>query len=216
MWTVPLWAGRPEQMPSFSVDRWRILGALNADLRVAGDCYRADGGYADFHALRYMHIKALAKRNGPFKVVQTPPRNFTPVMALGVCTHLGLYDQASALYPLPDLTKPAPRSTPSTSAATPAACKIDRFFLNRFVGRAATSRKRTRPAEGLAHGSIDAIVPMMPVPNRTLAGRDTTGPPAFARSGLGDGSADRLGVDSFAVPGLRRAPEVIATGYTDF
>ncbi len=43
------------------------------------------------------------------KVVQSLARHSTPVLTLGVYTHLGLYDQTPALDALPDLTKPAPK-----------------------------------------------------------------------------------------------------------
>jgi len=114
----PWLAGRPEGTPVFPVDRWEILEALKADLRAAGVEYRTDEGYADFHALRHTYITTLAKSNAPVKVVQSLARHSTPVLTLGVYTHLGLYDQTPALDALPDLTKPAPRSEPSTLAAT--------------------------------------------------------------------------------------------------
>src|SRR5262249_6835341 len=102
----------------FPVDRWAILAALRADLRVAGVEYENERGFADSHALRHTYITALAKSSAPVKIVQSLARHSTPVLTLGHYTHLGLYDQAPALDALPDLTRPAPDPEPSILAAT--------------------------------------------------------------------------------------------------
>ena len=57
------------------------------------------------HSLRHSYITALAKSNAPVKIVQSLARHSTPVLTLGVYTHLGLYDQTPALDALPDLTR---------------------------------------------------------------------------------------------------------------
>jgi integrase len=114
----PWLAGRPEGPPIFPVDRWAILEALKADLKVAGIAYENDEGFADFHALRHTYITALAKSNAPVKIVQTLARHSIPVLTLGVHAHVGLYDQAPALDARPDLTRPAPAPEPKTLAAT--------------------------------------------------------------------------------------------------
>jgi integrase len=115
---APWVAARPKGKPIFPVSRWAILTGLQADLRSAGIAYTTDEGTADFHALRHTYITALAKSNAPVKIVQTLARHSTPVLMLGVYTHVGLYDQAPALDALPDLTRPAPRSEPTILAPT--------------------------------------------------------------------------------------------------
>ena len=115
---APWVAARPKAKPIFPVSRWAILTGLQADLRSAGIPYTTDEGTADFHALRHTYITALAKSNAPVKIVQTLARHSTPVLTLGVYTHVGLYDQAPALDALPDLTQPAPQSEPTILAPT--------------------------------------------------------------------------------------------------
>ncbi len=114
----PWLADRPKGQPIFPVDRWAILEALKADLKVAGIADENDEGFADFHALRHTDITALAKSNAPVKIVQTLARHSTPVLTLGVHAHVGLNDQAPALDALPDLTRTAPTREPSALAAT--------------------------------------------------------------------------------------------------
>ena len=115
---APWLDARQKGEPIFPVSRWAILTGLQADLRSAGIPYTTDEGTADFHALRHTYITALAKSNAPVKIVQTLARHSTPVLTLGVYTHVGLYDQAPALDALPDLTQPAPRSEPTILAPT--------------------------------------------------------------------------------------------------
>jgi integrase/recombinase XerD len=105
---TPWLARKPKGQPIFPVNRWAIIAALQADKRDAGIEYENDLGTADFHALRHTYITALAKSTAPAKIVQSLARHSTPVLTLGVYTHLGLDDQAPALNALPDLTKPGP------------------------------------------------------------------------------------------------------------
>jgi integrase len=114
----PWLAGKPEGQPLFPVTRWAILAALQGDLAVAGIEYENSEGFADFHALRHSFITTLAKSNAPVKIVQSLARHSTPVLTLGVYTHLGLYDQTPALDALPDLTQPAPRPEAAKKTGT--------------------------------------------------------------------------------------------------
>jgi integrase len=100
--------GRLEGQPLFPVDRWAILNALKFDLEAAEIAYETEDGFADVHSLRHDYITALAKSNAPVKVVQSLARHSTPVLTLGLYTHLGLYDQTPALDALPDLTQAPP------------------------------------------------------------------------------------------------------------
>jgi integrase len=111
-------AQRPEGQPVFPADRWQILEALKADLKVAGIEYETDEGFADVHSLRHGYITALAKSNAPVKIVQSLARHSTPVLTLGVYTHLGLYDQTPALDALPDLTKTPPTTQTARKIGT--------------------------------------------------------------------------------------------------
>ena len=114
----PWLSAKPKGQPLFPVSRWAILTALQADEIGAGIEYKNDEGFADFHALRHSFITTLAKSNAPVKIVQSLARHSTPVLTLGVYTHLGLYDQTPALDALPDLTKPAPRSEAAKKTGT--------------------------------------------------------------------------------------------------
>ena len=113
----PWLAERPGGTQIFPVDRWAILEAMKADLAVAGIEYENDEGFADVNSLRHGYITALAKSNAPVKIVQSLARHSTPVLTLGVYTHLGIYDQTPALDALPDLTRPASDSEPYILAA---------------------------------------------------------------------------------------------------
>jgi integrase len=114
----PWLAGRREGQQVFPVDRWAILEALKADLKAADIQYKTDEGFADVHSLRHAYITALAKSNAPVKIVQSLARHSTPVLTLGVYTHLALYDQTPALDSLPDLTRTGPDSEPGALAVT--------------------------------------------------------------------------------------------------
>jgi integrase len=109
---------RPDGQRIFPVDRWAILEALKFDLKAAGIEYENDEGFADVHSLRHAYITALAKSNAPVKIVQSLARHSTPVLTLGVYTHLGLYDQTPALDALPDLTRPAPQPEAAKKTGT--------------------------------------------------------------------------------------------------
>ena len=114
----PWLAGKPNGQPLFPVTRWAILAALQGDEAVAGIEYENDEGFADFHALRHSFITTLAMSNAPVKIVQSLARHSTPVLTLGVYTHLGLYDQAPASDALPDLTQTAPRPEAAKKTGT--------------------------------------------------------------------------------------------------
>ena len=118
----PWLAGKPLGIPLFPVTRWAILAAMQADLRAAGVAYETEEGFADFHALRHTFITALAKSNAPVKIVQSLARHSTPTLTLNCYSHVGLFDQSSALDALPDLTRPAPRSEPALKTGTDDSC----------------------------------------------------------------------------------------------
>jgi len=76
---------------------------LRADLDAAGIAYRDDAGrVCDFHALRHTYVTRLARSGATVKVVQTLARHSTPVLTLGVYSHLELADGAAALAALSD------------------------------------------------------------------------------------------------------------------
>jgi len=76
---------------------------LRADLDAAGIPYRDDGGrVCDFHALRHTFVTRLARSGASVKVVQTLARHSTPVLTLGLYSHLEISDGAAALAALPD------------------------------------------------------------------------------------------------------------------
>jgi integrase len=114
----PWLIGKPNCQPLFAVSRWAILAALQGDELAAGIQYENEQGFADFHALRHSFITTLAKSNAPVKIVQSLARHSTPVLTLGVYTHLGLYDQTPALDALPDLTRPAARPEAAKKTGT--------------------------------------------------------------------------------------------------
>src|SRR5262249_15706151 len=114
----PWLASKPAGGRLFPVTRWAILVPLQADLRSAGVLYETEEGFADFHAIRHTFITALTKSNAPVKIVQSLARHSTPTLTLNCYSHVGLFDQSSALEALPDLTRPAPHSEPSLKTGT--------------------------------------------------------------------------------------------------
>jgi hypothetical protein len=151
----PWLAGRPKGQPNFPIDRWAILAALQADEAAAGIEYENEEGFADFHALRHSYITALAKSNAPVKIVQSLARHSTPVLTLGVYTHLGLDDQAPALVALPDLTQPAPDSETVDFGCDGYGCGTHKRSP---IGRALAARRRrfgTRSVTSRRDGGIE-------------------------------------------------------------
>jgi hypothetical protein len=114
----PWLAHRAPGQPLFGRLTQRTAEMLRHDLEAAGVPYETNSGVADFHCLRHSYVTALAKSNAPVKIIQSLARHSTPTLTLGVYAHVGLYDQVAALDALPDLTRPAPDSEPSSLAAT--------------------------------------------------------------------------------------------------
>jgi integrase len=192
----PWVAGKANGQPIFPVDRWAILEAFKADLRDAGVEYETAEGIADFHAVRHSYVTALAKSNAPVKIVQSLARHSTPVLTLGVYTHLGLYDQAPALDALPDLTKPAPEPEPSTLAATGTdSVTPDRHRLSALCQRAEDGLRRDRSSQDVIADS-PAIASMHVLP---LKNRDTDGYSRIPTVADANGSVSAAG----ARPGLQ-------------
>jgi site-specific recombinase XerC len=165
---APWLAARPKAQPIFPVDRWAILAALQGDLSDAGIPYETEEGFADFHALRHTYITTLAMSSAPVKIVQSLARHSTPVLTLGVYTHLGLYDQAPALDALPDLTRSAPVAEPSVLAATGTdSVTVDRHDLAAHWQRAGDVSGRDQSLPDVIAGStVQASMPPAPLKDR--------------------------------------------------
>ncbi len=167
----PWLAGKANGQPIFPVNRWGIIAALQADLRVAGVKYETEDGVADFHAMRHTYITALAKSNAPVKIVQSLARHSTPVLTLGVYTHLGLYDQAPALDALPDLTKPSPEYEPTILAATGTEGTTHKQTLAPSVIHSKDGLGRDQSIPDVIAGStVPALMQASPLKNRDSDG----------------------------------------------
>jgi len=118
---IPWLEGKPPGSPIFGDLTKHTNLMIQADLEAAGIAYQdPEGRFADFHALRHSFVTALAMSSAPVKVVQSLARHSTPSLTLGVYSHVGLFDQASALEALPDQVQgTGPTKTePKTLAAT--------------------------------------------------------------------------------------------------
>ncbi len=114
----PWLAARAPGKPLFGKLTKHTANLLKHDLEAAGIPYETASGTADFYCLRHSYVTALAMSNAPVKVVQSLARHSTPSLTFGIYAHVGLHDQAPALDALPDLTRRAPSSEPTTLAKT--------------------------------------------------------------------------------------------------
>lgn len=96
-------ADRPDDRSLFPIESTHTAEMIRVDLEAAGIPYETASGVADFHSLRHTFVTMLAKRTAPVKVVQMLARHSTPTLTLGVYSHVGLDDQASALEALPSI-----------------------------------------------------------------------------------------------------------------
>lgn len=76
-----------------------------SDFLVAKD---ASGCVADFHALRHTYITRVVKSGVTVKMAQELARHSTPVLTLGVYSHIGLHDTSKAVNALPSLKPTVP------------------------------------------------------------------------------------------------------------
>jgi len=92
---------------------------MRADLHRAGIPYRDSAGrVADFHALRHTYISRLVQSGVNVKVAQELARHSTPMLTLGVYTHLTLHDRTAALDALAPIETPDPRRETTKATGT--------------------------------------------------------------------------------------------------
>ncbi len=159
----PWLASKAPGEPVFGNLTTRTSELIQRDLKAAGIPYRdASGRVADFHALRHSYVTALAMSANPVKVVQSLARHSTPALTLGVYTHVGLYDQTTALKALPDLSRPP--SEREALAATGTEGRTHRKTFAPHLIHAEDAEGRIEPDTG-DHGCTD-----QPVPSRGSVG----------------------------------------------
>ena len=77
---------------------------LRKDLESAGIAYKDDAGrYVDFHSLRHSFISNLTRSGVSPKIAQSLARHSTIGLTMDTYTHIGLYDERTALDSLPKL-----------------------------------------------------------------------------------------------------------------
>ena len=109
--------GKAPGTPVFaSIPRLRTGVMLRQDLARCGIPFKTPEGVVDLHSLRHGYITALGKAGVPVKVLQTLARHADPRLTLNVYSHISLFDTASAVESLPDLSRPVPPR--QTMAAT--------------------------------------------------------------------------------------------------
>ncbi len=91
--------GRSPQAPVFTMPYpSAVCRMLKKDLAEAGIVYKDDAGrVADFHALRHTFVTNLVRSGAGVKTAQTLARHSTPVLTLGVYSHVGLTDTRAAV-----------------------------------------------------------------------------------------------------------------------
>ena len=88
--------------PGFQVNKAAKM--LRVDLDVAGITYRDETGrVADFHSLRHTFISNLTRSGVSPKIAQSLARHSTIGLTMDTYTHIGLYDERTALDSLPEL-----------------------------------------------------------------------------------------------------------------
>jgi len=97
--------GADEQSKVFS--KFRVNKAakmLRKDLDAAGIAYKDGAGrVADFHSLRHTFISNLTRSGASPKIAQSLARHSTIGLTMDTYTHIGLYDERTALDSLPKL-----------------------------------------------------------------------------------------------------------------
>ncbi len=77
---------------------------MRKDLEAAGITYRDEASrVADFHALRHTFISNLTRSGVSPKIAQSLARHSTIGLTMDTYTHIGLYDERTALDSLPEL-----------------------------------------------------------------------------------------------------------------
>jgi integrase/recombinase XerD len=95
---------KPTGAPVFDVKglRYRTALWMRRDLTVAGLAYQdAEGGIADFHALRHTYITEVVRAGASVKEAQTLARHKTPDLTFRVYAHARLQDLERTLERLP-------------------------------------------------------------------------------------------------------------------
>jgi Phage integrase family len=140
---------------------------LAADLQRCGiEPVDDQGRVVDTHSLRHGFISTLAKAGVPIKTLQTLARHSDPKLTLNIYSHLTLFDTASALDALPDLTRPdssreAVRMTGTDSVVTPISNLLAHHLptagdvSGRIVSHAGGINETT-PGEGGCRNSLDS------------------------------------------------------------
>ncbi len=119
----PWLATRPAEQPVFTMpNRSNVVRMFRKDLQAARDAwineagndeerkkreesdylkYENGTGVADFHALRHTFVTWIVQSGASVKVAQELARHSTPVLTLGIYSHVTLHDQTKALAALP-------------------------------------------------------------------------------------------------------------------
>ncbi len=113
--------GRMPQAPALPIPHtWRSAEMLSEDLAEAGIEPVDDAGrVVDFHAIRHTFVSTLAAGGVAPKVAQALARHSTITLTLDRYTHLGVFDERSALDALPDLEGPADCALRATGSDSP-------------------------------------------------------------------------------------------------
>ena len=162
----PWLAVKPTGRPVFDPLPEKTGLMLKADLKRCGiEPVDDPGQVVDMHSLRHGYITTLAKAGIPVKTLQTLARHSDPKLILNVYSHLTLFDTASALDALPDLTRP--NSSPEVVRMTgtdPAATPISNLLAHHLpTGGDASGRdvthaggmKQTTPDDGGCSNSLE-------------------------------------------------------------
>ena len=92
---------------------------LRKDLEAAGIIYKDDANrYVDFHSLRHSFISNLTRSGVSPKIAQSLARHSTIGLTMDTYTHIGLYDERTALDSLPELPSLDSYESEGNKAAT--------------------------------------------------------------------------------------------------
>ena len=131
----------------------------SARSRISSKTPDAEGRLLDFHGLRHCYISWLVNSGAPVSVCQSLARHSTPMLTLGVYTHVRLADTSKALLSLPMPTAtPAGKPEALRATGTDAAVQLPDAVAGRIGGGTeGTANISTKVHAQLAHKTCGVL-----------------------------------------------------------